>query len=115
MNGNRVMDILYRRASEKEYRAVPIQPRSIDEGLFGSWNQRGLVPSEENRRDVVHRVSQVRPKGTPWVLPGRRVVIDMFETEGLYSDVFIHPTGKTIPGLQSLKTFQKENSRGTPR
>ena len=85
------MDILYRRASTREYRSVPLHPRNLDDLLFGHVDISRSVRSEENSRDVVHRVSAIRRKDEPLQKLGGGVVIDLGEATGMYDQVFINP------------------------
>src|SRR5215204_3316648 len=89
-SAGRVMEILYRRASVREYRSVPLYRNDL-ELLSGSFNEERAVRSEENPRDVVHRVSAIRQKGESLQKPGKNVVIDVSEATGMYDQVFINP------------------------
>jgi hypothetical protein len=105
-SGERVMTILYRRASTREYRSVPLHPYSLDELLYGRAKAARSVRSEENPRDVVHRVSAVFRKGEPQIKPGQTLVFGN-ESEGRYDEIFINPPHSSRRRLPSLSEFSR--------
>ena len=91
-SAGRVMEILYRRASTAEYRSVPLYPKHWDDLLNPYFQPPRSVRSEENPRDVVHRVSAIPRKEEPLQKLG--VMIDDSEVSGMYDHVFINPPVK---------------------